>query len=51
MINNLGTPSSEQQINFGVLQIDTENLATEVNMLGYTYLLKHKIQMGKILEY
>ena len=29
MINKLiGTPSSEQQINFGVLQIDTENFAT-----------------------
>ena len=28
MINNLGTPSSELQINFGVLQIDTENSAT-----------------------
>ena len=27
MINNLGTPSSELQINFGVLQIDTENYA------------------------
>ena len=28
MINNLGTPPSELQINFGVLQIDTENSAT-----------------------
>ena len=29
MINNLGTtPSSELQVNFGVLQIDTENSAT-----------------------
>ena len=28
MINNLGTPSSELQINFGMLQIDTENSAT-----------------------
>ena len=28
MINNLGTPSSELQINFGELQIDTENSAT-----------------------
>ena len=28
MINNLGTPSSELQINFDVLQIDTENSAT-----------------------
>ena len=27
MINNLGTPSSEMQINFDVLQIDTENSA------------------------
>ena len=25
MINNLDTPSSRLQINFGVLQIDTEN--------------------------
>ena len=30
MINNLGTPSSKVQINFGVLQIDTENSATGV---------------------
>ena len=30
MIDNLGTPSSELQINFGVLQIDTENFATGV---------------------
>ena len=28
MINNLGTQSYELQINFGVLQIDTENSAT-----------------------
>ena len=28
VINNLRTPSSELQINFGVLQIDTENSAT-----------------------
>ena len=28
MINNLGTPSFELQINIGVLQIDTENSAT-----------------------
>ena len=28
MIINLGTPSFELQINFGVLQIDTENSAT-----------------------
>ena len=30
MINNLRTPSSEVQINFGVLQIDTENSATGI---------------------
>ena len=30
MINNLGTLSSEMQINFGVLQTNTENSATEV---------------------
>ena len=30
MINNLGTPSFELQINFGVLQIDTENSATGI---------------------
>ena len=30
MINNLGTSLSELQINFGVLQIDTENSATGV---------------------
>ena len=28
VINNLGTPSSKLQINFGVLQIDAENSAT-----------------------
>ena len=28
VINNLGAPSSELQINFGVLQIDTENSAS-----------------------
>ena len=28
MINNLSTPSSEQHINFGELQIDAENSAT-----------------------
>ena len=28
VINNLGIPSSELQINFGMLQIDTENSAT-----------------------
>ena len=31
-INNLGTPLSELQINFGVLQIDTENSAIEDNI-------------------
>ena len=30
VINNLGTPSSEVQISFGVLQIVTENSATGV---------------------
>ena len=30
VINNLGTPSSEVQINFYVLQIDTENSATRL---------------------
>ena len=30
VINNLSTPSSELQINFGVLQIDTENSATGI---------------------
>ena len=30
MINNLGTPSSELQINFDVLQIDIEISATGV---------------------
>ena len=34
MNNNLGTPSSELQINFGVLQIDTENSATGLNVCG-----------------
>ena len=36
MINNLGTPSSELQINFGVLQIDTENSSTGKNKRGET---------------
>ena len=31
MINNLGATSSGMQINFGVLQIDTENSATGDN--------------------
>ena len=30
MINNIGTPSSEVQINFGVLQINSENSATGI---------------------
>ena len=30
MINNLGTSSSELQINFGVLQIDTKYSATGI---------------------
>ena len=33
MIDNLDTPSSELQINFGVLQIDTENSATGQQIL------------------
>ena len=37
MINNLGTPSSKLQINFGVLQTDTENSAT-----GVRSVLRHK---------
>ena len=32
MINNLGTPLSEVQINFGVLQIDTENSASGITV-------------------
>ena len=34
MINNLGTTSSEQQINFGALQIDIENSATGISTIG-----------------
>ena len=30
VINNLGTPSSELEINFGVLQIDAENSTTGI---------------------
>ena len=33
MINILGTPSSEMQINFGVLEIDAKNSATTINPL------------------
>ena len=35
VINNLGTPSFELQINFGVLQIVTENSATGVRWSFY----------------
>ena len=41
MINNLGAPSSKVQINFGVLQIDTENSA-----LGLIFLC-HQDQIFK----
>ena len=42
VINNLGTPSFEQQINFGVLQIDLENSAAgEISTL--------KEQLPKVL--
>ena len=34
MINNLGTTSSELQINFGMLQIDPENSATGPNCIS-----------------
>ena len=38
VINNLDTPSPELQINFGMLQIDTENSATgNLINLGMTY--------------
>ena len=35
MINNQATPSSEQQINFDMLQINTENFATAAKLLKY----------------
>ena len=31
--NNLGTPYSERQINFGMLQIDTENSAAGLKII------------------
>ena len=34
MVNDLGTPSSELQINVGVLQINTENSATGLFFKG-----------------
>ena len=51
MINNLGTPSSEQQINFGVLHIDTENSATGCMAINGFFILNTtlEIQMQKPL--
>ena len=40
MINNLGTPSSELQINFGALQIGTENSATGLETSSLAGLLR-----------
>ena len=37
VINNLGTPSFEPQINFGVLQIDTENSATGHESINFSF--------------
>ena len=44
MIINLDTPSSEQQLNFGVLQIDIENSATGVPELQNLSLLNSNIR-------
>ena len=35
MTNKLGTPSSELQTNFGALQINAENFATGVLIIGH----------------
>ena len=42
MIIYLGTPSSELQINFGTLQIDTENSST-----GFIYMFKGNRKLGR----
>ena len=42
VINNLGTPSSKLQINFGVLQIGTESSATEVLRFSRNLQIKKK---------
>ena len=57
MINNLGTPSSELQINFDVLQIDTENSATGLALsfdfaFGFWWkLLVNEVSFVKISRY
>ena len=43
MINNLGTPSSEMQTNFGALQIDTENSVT-----GHSEACYHKLKFNHL---
>ena len=46
MINNRGTLSSELQINFNVLQIDTENSATRLGGVE-----KYKIQFRFLFNF
>ena len=47
MINNLGTPSFELQINFGVLQIDKENSATgRQSIIFYCNIALQKIHIA-----
>ena len=48
VINNLGTPSSELQINFSVLQIDKENSATEYVCMHIKEKIIIKITTDKI---
>ena len=50
MINNLSTPSSELQINFGVLQIDTENGSETNEYQGERKCLKEKIKDQKFFK-
>ena len=42
VINNLGTPSSKLQINFGVLQIETKNSATGPLNIGLKFTTCHQ---------
>ena len=48
MINNLGKPSFELQINFGVLQIDTENSASGLKNNKNMVMLSAKLCMPNL---
>ena len=49
MFNNKVKPSSEVQVNFGVLQIDAENSATGVLIHKSLFLLLESIRLPYIL--